>query len=285
MFLGLHISAFNYDGGVDQLGLTLSGIAKTAETAGFRDLTVMDHVFQIAMVGPHDDPMLEAYTALGYLAGVTSTIRLGTVVTSAVYRPPGLLIKSVTTLDVLSGGRAFFGVGAAWNEQESLGLGLPFPPTAERFERLEELLQIAKQMWSEDGGPYSGVHSQLAATVNSPQSIQRPHPPIMVGGSGEKKTLRLVAKYADACNIFAGPDAGRKLAVLREHCEREDRDYDHIEKTSMVRGDPSDLPALLAQLRELHEAGFEGVYLTMVKYDDLAGIQALGTVAGQVATW
>jgi alkanesulfonate monooxygenase len=245
----------------------------------------MDHVFQIAAVGPHDDPMLEAYTALGYLAGVTSSIRLGTVVTAAVYRPPGLLIKSVTTLDVLSGGRAFFGVGAAWNEQESLGLGLPFPSTAERFERLEELLQIAKQMWSDDDGPYSGVHSQLAATVNSPQSIQRPQPPIMVGGAGERKTLRLVAKYADACNIFAGPEAARKLGVLREHCEREGRNYDHIEKTSMMRGDPSDLPALRTQLRELHDAGFEGVYLTMTRYDDLEGIEALGTVAAEVATW
>ena len=175
--------------------------------------------------------MLEAYTTLGFLAAHTERVKLLTVVTAVVYREPGLLAKIVTTLDVLSGGRAMLGIGAAWNEEESRGLGLFFPPTAERFERLEEALQICLQMWSDDDGPYEGKHYQLERTLNSPQPLSRPHPPILIGGAGERKTLRLVAQYADACNIFARPELAHKLDVLREHCEREGRDYDEIEKT------------------------------------------------------
>jgi F420-dependent oxidoreductase-like protein len=285
MLLGLHVCDFDYAGGTETTGLTLARIARDAEEVGFDSLTVMDHLFQIAMVGPHEDPMLEAYTTLGFLAGATSRIKLGALVTAAVYRPPGLLIKAVTTLDVLSGGRAFLGLGAAWNEQESVALGLPFPPLAERFEKLEEVLQIARQMWSEDDGPYQGSHYHLGATVNSPQALQRPHPPIMVGGSGEKKTLRLVAKYADACNIFGTPEAGRKLQVLREHCKRLGRDYDEITKTATMALDTSDLPALTGRLRELHDLGFSEVHGTLKRSDDFAAIQALGGIAADIADW
>ena len=198
----------------------------------------MDHVWQIGVVGPPEHEMLEAYTALGYLAACTSRIELLAWVTAVVYREPGLLAKCVTTLDVISGGRAWLGIGAAWNEDESHGLGLPFPPTAERFERLEEALQICLQMWSEDESPYSGKHYQLERTLNSPQPLTRPHPPILIGGGGERKTLRMVAQYAQACNLFAGPDLEHKLDVLREHCAAVGRDYDDIEKTVMLPMDP-----------------------------------------------
>jgi len=197
----------------------------------------MDHFFQISMVGPPENAMLEGYSALAFAAAVTERIRLGTMVTGVTYRHPGLLVKTVTTLDVLSGGRAYLGIGAAWNEEEHRGLGVPYPPTAERFERLEEALQIARQMWAGDESPYAGTHYQLERPLNSPQALQRPHPPILIGGGGEKKTLRFVAKYADACNIFEmGLDGVRhKLEVLQEHCVTEGRDYAEIEKTSLGR--------------------------------------------------
>jgi len=181
--------------------------------------------------------MLEAYTTLGFLAAHTSRARLFTLVTGVTYRDPGMLAKIITTLDVLSGGRAWLGVGAAWNDEESRGLGLLFPPTAERFERLEETLQICLRMWSDDETAYDGTHYRLERTLNSPQSLTRPHPPIMIGGGGEKKTLRLVAQYAQACNLFAGPALAHKLDVLREHCEREGRDYAEIEKTAYYQFD------------------------------------------------
>ena len=184
--------------------------------------------------------MLEAYTALGYLAACTTKVDLLAWVTAVVYREPGLLAKCVTSLDVLSGGRAWLGIGAAWNEEESRGLGLPFPPTAERFERLEEALQICLQMWSDDESAYDGKHYQLGRTLNSPQSLQRPHPPILIGGGGEKKTLRMVAQYAQACNLFGGPDLAHKLDVLRGHCDALGRDYDEIEKTVMFPIDPGE---------------------------------------------
>ena len=192
----------------------------------------MDHFFQIPAVGPAEKEMLEAYTTLGYLAACTQRAALVTLVTGAVYREPGILGKIVSTLDVLSNGRAWLGIGAAWNEEESRGLGIPFPPVAERFERLEETLQICLQMWRGDDSPYRGKHYQLERPLNSPQSLSRPHPPIMIGGGGEKKTLRLVAQYADACNLFAGRDEARKLDVLRQHCEAVGRDYDTIYKTA-----------------------------------------------------
>jgi len=197
---------------------------------------VMDHFFQIRGVGPSTNEMLEGWSALAFAAGRTNRIRLGTMVTGVTYRYPGILVKTATTLDVLSHGRAYLGIGAAWNEEEHQGLGVPFPPLAERFERLEETLQIALQMWAGDEKAYAGKHYQLARPMNSPQSVQRPHPPILIGGSGERKTLRLVAQYADACNLFArmGKDVlQQKLNVLREHCERLGRPYEQIEKTTL----------------------------------------------------
>src|SRR5579862_1201645 len=218
MKLGLHISDFTWDGGAPQLRGKLGEIARRAEEAGFDRISVMDHVWQIGPLGPPEHEMLEAYTTLGFLAASTERVSLMTLVTAAVYRSPGLLAKMVTTLDVLSGGRAWLGIGAAWNEEEARGLDLFFPPMAERLERLEETLQICLQMWGDDEGPYQGQYYQLGRTLNSPQALTKPHPPILIGGSGEKKTLRLVAQYADACNLFDQPEVARKLDVLREHC-------------------------------------------------------------------
>ena len=231
MQIGLQIPDFTWPGGPARLGADLATVAAAADDAGFDFISVMDHFFQIGVIGPPEREMLEAYTTLGYLAGCTSRAKLMTLVTGTVYRYPGILAKTVTTLDVLSGGRAWLGIGAAWNEQESRGLGIPFPPVAERFERLEETLQICLQMWRGDESPYHGAHYQLDRPLNSPQSLTRPHPPIMIGGGGERKTLRLVARYADACNLFPTPDLARKLDVLRAHCDAEGRDYDEITKT------------------------------------------------------
>src|SRR6266566_3789332 len=259
MELGLHVSDFTWRGGVPALAPTLVRIAHDAEDAGFTRLSVMDHFWQISVIGPPDHEMLEAYTTLGFLAANTTTITLHTLVTGVTYREPGLLAKAITTLDVLSGGRAMLGIGAAWNAEESRGLGLPFPPTAERFERLEEALQICLQMWSGDESPYTGKHYRLERTLNSPQSLSRPHPPILIGGGGERKTLRMVAQYAQACNLFAGPDLERKLDVLRGHCEAVGRDYDEIAKTVMLPLDPGHdgekVDALLERLRGLAALG------------------------------
>src|SRR6476619_5268194 len=233
MKLGLHVPDFTWPGGAATLASDLRNVAVAAEDAGFARLSVMDHVWQIGVVGPPENDMLEAYTALGFLAAHTKRVELLAWVTAVVYREPGLLAKAVTTLDVLSEGRAMLGIGAAWNEEESRGLGLPFPPTAERFERLEEALQICLQMWSDRQDAYEGEHYRLDRTLNVPQSLRRPHPPILIGGSGEKKTLRMVAQYADACNLFAGPELEHKLDVLRQHCADVGRDYDEIEKTVM----------------------------------------------------
>src|SRR6266700_312692 len=221
MKLGLHIADFTWDGGPPALAPRLGEIARRAEQAGVDRISVMDHVWQIAPNGPPELEMLEAYTALGWLAAKTERVKLLTMVTAVVYREPGLLAKALTTLDVLSGGRAILGIGAAWNEDESRGLGLFFPPTAERFERLEEAIQICKQMWSDNDGPFEGKHYHLARTLNSPQALRKPRPPILIGGGGEKKTLALVARYADACNLFGSSpaDVAHKLAVLRSHCD------------------------------------------------------------------
>ena len=242
MKIGLQIPNFTYPDGPKELGSKLAEIARTAEDAGFSSIWVMDHFFQIGSrdrsmgLGPAEDEMLEGYSTLSYLAGITKKVTLGTLVTGVIYRHPGILVKTVTTLDVLSGGRAYLGIGAAWNEREARGLGVPFPPIKERFEQLEETLQIAKQMWSDNNGAYTGKHFQLAETLCSPQPLSKPHPPILIGGSGEKKTLQLVAKYADACNLFArmGVEAVRgKLDILKKHCENVGRDYSEIEKTTL----------------------------------------------------
>jgi F420-dependent oxidoreductase-like protein len=241
MRIGLQVPNFTWPGGPAQLGETFGAIAERAEAAGFDSFWVMDHFFQIRSVGPMDRDMLEGWSALAFAAARTRRIRLGTMVTGVTYRHPGILVKTATTLDVLSGGRAYFGIGAGWNEDEHRGLGVPFPPLAERFERLEETLRIALQMWSDEGKadaarPFEGTHYRLERTLNVPQALQRPHPPILVGGGGEKKTLRLVAQYADACNImgWVGPAAMRhKLDVLRQHCADLGRPYADIEKTSL----------------------------------------------------
>ena len=231
MQVGLQIPDFTWPGGPSRLGADLAAVARTADDAGFEFISVMDHFFQIGAVGPPEREMLEAYTTLGYLAACTSRAKLVTLVTGAVYRHPGVLAKIVTTLDVLSGGRAWLGIGAAWNEEESRGLGIPFPPVAERFERLEETLQICLQMWSGDESAFRGTHYELDRPLNSPQALSKPHPPIMIGGGGERKTLRFVARYAQACNLFPGPDLARKLDVLRAHCDAEGRIYDEIRKS------------------------------------------------------
>jgi len=236
MRLGLQVPSFTWPNGQAQLGKTFGEIAERAERAGLYSFWVMDHFFQIRNVGPSENEMLEGYTALAFAAGRTSRIKLGTMVTGVTYRYPGLLVKTVTTLDVLSQGRAYLGIGAAWNEEEHNGLGVPFPALSERFERLEETLQIAQQMWAGNDKPYEGKHYQLARPLNSPQSVQRPHPPILIGGTGERKTLRLVAQYGDACNLFArlGDDVLRhKLDILREHCQAVGRPYEQIEKTTL----------------------------------------------------
>ncbi len=286
MELGLHIANFSWDGGTAEIGPTLGRLARAAEDAGVARLTVMDHVWQIGGLGLPEDPMLESYTTLGYLAGVTRTVRLHALVTGVVYREPGLLAKMVTTLDVLSGGRAGLGIGAAWNEDESLGLGLPFPSTRERFERLEEAVRICEQMWSGSDAPFAGVHYRLARTLNSPPSVCRPRPYLMIGGSGERKTLRLVALHADACNIYARPEAAHKLDVLRAHCEREGRDYDAIEKTTVLAVEPSTTrDDLLTTLRGLREVGFTVAYVAGKNPDPLRTVELLAEVIPEISAW
>ena len=245
MKVGLQINNFTFPGGPKQLGQDLARIARTADEGGFDPIGVMDHFFQISVVregrivqgGPPEQEMLEAYTTLGYLAANTSKAHLIAIVTAAVYRYPGVLAKIVTTLDVLSGGRAMLGIGAGWNEEEAKALGIPFPPLAERFDWLEDTLELCTRMWRDDQSPFTGKRFRFERPLNRPQALSRPRPRIMIGGSGERKTLRLVAKYADACNLFPTPDVQHKLDVLKEHCEREKRNYDEIEKTCMFHFD------------------------------------------------
>ncbi|HEX4702511.1 MAG TPA: LLM class F420-dependent oxidoreductase [Pseudonocardiaceae bacterium] len=261
MKIGLQIPDFTWPGGPAELGPTLARIASTADRAGFDYIALMDHFFQIPVVGPAENDMLEAYTALGFLAAHTERVRLLTLVTGAIYRYPGLLAKIVTTLDVLSGGRGMLGIGAGWNEEESRGLGIPFPSVPERFDHLEDALETCLRMWSDDESPYVGHNVDLARPLNSPQALSRPHPPIMIGGGGEKKTLRFVAKYAQACNLFPGPDLPRKLDVLRQHCANEGRDYDEIEKTVYHLFDPGPngerVDETIAALQNLADLGVD----------------------------
>jgi F420-dependent oxidoreductase-like protein len=283
MRVGLHIPDFTWVGGPAALRVRLAEVAGLAEQAGFDRISVMDHVWQIGHLGPPENEMLEAYTTLGYLAGKTERVKLLTVVTAVVYRDPGLLAKAVTTLDVLSGGRAMLGIGAAWNEEEARGLGLFFPSTVERFERLEEALQICLQMWSDNDGAFEGKNYRLDRTLNSPQSLSRPHPPILIGGAGEKKTLRLVARYADACNIFDSPALAHKLDVLREHCTAEGRDYAEIEKTVQTRFDLGErgerVQETVEHLRQLAELGVQVAHGTVV---DAGSLRSLELMAEQV---
>jgi F420-dependent oxidoreductase-like protein len=290
MKLGIHIPDFTWPGGAPRLGSQLTDVAQGAEEAGFEMLTVMDHLWQIGVIGPPEHEMLEAYTTLGFLAARTSRVSLLAMVTGVVYRPPGLLAKMVTTLDVLSGGRAWLGIGAAWNEDESRGLGLPFPPTTERFERLEEALQICLQMWSDDESAFDGKHYQLGRTLNSPQSLTKPHPPILIGGGGEQKTLRLVAKYAQACNLFAGAEVPHKLEVLRAHCEAEGRSYDDIEKTVLYNFDVGEhgenVERIVNDLRGLSELGFTLAHGQVANVSSLRPLEVIGKeVVPAVAAW
>ena len=285
MKLGVHIINFEVPGGPGEIGPTLANAGRAVEEAGLDNLSVMDHYFQMEMAGGPEKPMLEGYTTLGFLAAHTSTVELQLLVTGVTYRHPGLLAKIVTTLDVLSGGRAMLGIGAAWYDREHLGLGVPFPPLAERFERLEETLQIVHQMWSDDDGPYVGTHYSLAETINVPQAITQPHPPIMIGGMGEKKTLRLVAQYADACNFFAGPDTGTdevqaKLDILEEHCRHAGSSFDAIRKTILWTG-PLDPDAaggreFVERMRSFAEVGVDEVHVMPFTGDPVPYIRGLG---------
>ena len=277
MKIGLQIPDFSTPRGPEALGRELGIVARTADDAGFEYIAVMDHFFQIPGIGPAEKEMLEGYTTLGYLAALTSRAALVTLVTGAVYREPGILAKIVTTLDVLSNGRAWLGIGAAWNEEESRGLGIPFPPVAERFGRLEETLQICLQMWRGNEKPYQGRHYQLERPLNAPQSLSRPHPPILIGGGGEKKTLRLVAQYADACNLFAGRDEERKLDILRQHCEAVGRDYDTIYKTAYYRFDTAKGPqAIIDELGTLADLGFDAAIGSVTNVWDVAPLEIIG---------
>jgi F420-dependent oxidoreductase-like protein len=278
MKVGLQIPSYTTPRGPEALGRELITVARTADAAGFDYIAVMDHFFQIPVVGPAEMEMLEGYTTLGYLAACTSRATLLTLATGVIYREPGVLAKIVTTLDVLSGGRAWLGIGAGWNEEESRGLGIPFHPVAERFERLEETLQICLQMWRGDEKPYQGKHYQLARPLNSPQSLSRPHPPVMVCGGGEQKTLRMVAQYGDACNLFAGRDEAKKLDVLRRHCEALGRDYDTIYKTAYYFFDPSRGTArIVDDLGALAALGFDAAIGAVRDIWDVTPLEVIGS--------
>ena len=284
MKIGLQVPLFDWPGGAEKLGETFAAIGRTADEAGFASIWVMDHYFQIEPgIGQASDPMLEAYTALSFMAGATQRIRLGAMVTGAVYRQPAYLVKQVSTLDVLSGGRANLGIGAAWYEREAKGLGFPFPAMAERFERLEETLQIAQHLWSGNPAPYEGKHYQLPEPINSPQPLSQPHPPILVGGGGEKKTLRLVAQYADACNlfVFSGLDQMRhKLDVLKGHCDAIGRDYGEIERTALgvvMLGPGGMSPAeLIGFCRGLASLGIQQFIFSIPNVHEVTPLETIG---------
>lgn len=244
MKIGLQVPYFTYPGGPARLGETFGRIVRDAEAAGFYSVWVMDHFFQIGGWGAKEMEMLESYSALSYAAALTTKVKLGPLVTGVTYRHPGILVKTATTLDVLSGGRSYFGIGAAWDDEEHMGLGVPFPPLRDRYEILEETLQVALQMWSGEVSAFQGKHLHLAETLNSPNVLQKPHPPIMIGGDGEQKTFRLVARYGDACNIIiitgrgedymrGVPYAQRKYAALKERCDEVGRPFSEIEKTTL----------------------------------------------------
>jgi F420-dependent oxidoreductase-like protein len=283
MRIGLQIPRFTWPNGTGGIRSTLAEIAGLAEDAGFYSIWVMDHFFQIPGVGEVDEPMLEGYTALSFLAAATSRVKLGTLVSGVIYRPPALLLKQATTLDVLSGGRSYLGVGAGWFEREALGLGLGFPSLKGRFERLEEVLQLARQVWSGDTTPYEGRHYHWPEPVWHPQPLSRPRPPILIGGMGEQRTLMLVAKYADACNLFArsGTEVlGHKLDVLQGHCRRLGRDYSSIEKTvlgTVVLGSRAMTSVdVISQCRELAGLGIDQAIFNMPNVHTLDPLRQFG---------
>ena len=297
MKIGLQIPSFTWPGGTAVIARKLADIAHTADDAGFASIWVMDHYFQLLMLGQPEEPMLEAYSALTYLAAHTKKAQLGTLVTGVIYRQPAFLIKQVTNLDVLSGGRAYFGVGAAWFDREAVGLGFPFPPLKERFEWLEETLQIAHHMWETPNTaavqPYNGKHFQLPEPICSPGPLSQPHPPIMLGGMGETKTLRLVAQYGDACNLFAGAGLDvlkHKLDVLRQHCEALQRPFNEIERTALatvhLAKDQMQAADVLRTCRELADIGIQHVIFNMPNVHDIAPLQQFGEeIIPVVAEW
>jgi F420-dependent oxidoreductase-like protein len=282
MKIGLQLPSFTWPGGTDAIAPTLARVARGADDAGFDSIWVMDHFFQIRGVGRPEEPMLEGWTTLGFLAANTSRARLGLMVGGVHYRAPGLWAKAATTLDVLSGGRAWLGIGAAWNEDESHGLGFPFPPLAERFELLEDTLRLVHEMWQGERGTeaaFEGKRTQATRLLNSPQAISRPHPPVMIGGGGERKTLRLVAQYADACNIFGGPDQlTHKFAVLRERCAEVGRPFEEIERTNLQSVDlRSETPAqIVDRFATLAEVGVQHVILNMAGVSDPGNLETFG---------
>ncbi len=279
MEVGIHFANFTLPGGPAALAPALATTARVAEEAGCSTFTLMDHWFQMELFATSQDPMLEGYTSLGFVAGQTQRMTLGLLVTGVTYRQPGLLAKIVTTLDVLSSGRAMLGIGAAWYEREHLGLGVAFPPISERFERLEEALQICNQMWSDNDGPYEGRYYQLSETICSPSPVQQPRPKILIGGGGERKTLRLVARYADACNLFAtGPDeVGHKLDVLARHCETEGRDPATIRRTIIGGGDAfGDPDGFITSMEGYAALGIDLVEVTPMGPDPAALVTLLG---------
>ena len=288
MDLGFHIPVFDIDGGPTAIAGELAAVGKAAEEAGATWLSFMDHFFQIEPTGlPAEANMLEGYTSLGYLAAHTTSVDLGLLVTGVTYRHPGLLAKIVTTLDILSGGRAVLGIGAAWFEREHLGLGVPYPPLAERFERLEETLQICNQMWDPaDNGPFQGTHYQLAETLCSPQPINRPK--VLIGGGGERKTLRLVAQYGDACNLFGSSpdDVAHKLDVLRRHCDDLGRDYDTIRKTILAnnpRPEPDTLDDFVTHMADYAELGIDTAIITPTTGAPASWIDAMSPAVPKLA--
>ena len=284
MKIGLQIPRFTWPGGDAAIARTLADIVQTADDAGFASVWVMDHFFQLEpMLGRAEEPMLEGYSALTYIAGLTRNVRLGTLVSGVIYRPPAFLIKAATNLDVLSGGRGYFGVGAAWYDREANGLGFPFPPLKERFELLEETLQLAHHMWRGQHGPFHSAHLKLAEPICSPLPITRPHPPIMIGGMGEKRTLRLVAQYADACNLFARAGEGvllDKLATLKAHCEAVGRDYADIEKTTLgtvhIADGQMSAAEVVEQCRGLAALGIQHAIFNMPNVHEIAPLETFG---------
>jgi F420-dependent oxidoreductase-like protein len=288
MKVGLQIRSFTWPGGAEAIGPTLARIVRQADDVGFDSIWVMDHFFQIRGVGRPDEPMLEGWTTLGFMAAQSTRARLGLMVGGVHYRYPGLWIKAATTLDVLSGGRAWLGIGAAWNEEESDGLGFPFPPLAERFEMLEETLRIGYAMWSGERGTeggFEGRHFRANRLLNSPQSISRPRVPIMVGGGGEKKTLRLVAQYADACNVFGTPEAiARKYAILDAHCAAVGRDPAAIERSTLQNirvgvdaASGGEAPArIVERFGELSDSGAQHIIVAVADLDDPSGLEIIG---------
>src|SRR5215203_3131757 len=281
--LGLQLNSFDWNGGSERFAGTLAKIARAAEEAGFDRIGVFDHVWQHPIMGGPDANEPECYTTLAFLAANTGRAKLTAMVTGVHFRHPAVLVKTVTTLDILSGGRAWLGIGSGHYEEEARGLGIPFPPQRERFEMLEEAVQICLKMWSGERGderPFEGKHYKLERPLNLPQSLTRPHPPIMIAGDGERKTLRLVARYADACSLRPGPEIPEKLDILRRHCEAEGRNYDSIEKTCAfafdVGEDGQKVGQLLGQLRWLGGMGVETVIGAVPKVDRITSLEVLG---------